>query len=156
LKKHEIKLSCVKTKVYLYYLFCAGNLSNWSIYIKHLIITLLFQMFKSRRGAVDQGSHYEYLNIANVALNLLFDEEVINFKISYNIDGLVAEYDIVLEIECKNGEEKIYLIQLKHTQGNKQLLNPNMLTSKQGQFSISKYFKSYKEIPESYKKKSCQ
>ncbi|XP_063903888.1 uncharacterized protein LOC135123295 [Zophobas morio] len=101
--------------------------------------------FKKRPGTTDKGRDYEDVVLANVVLRLLNNPRVKTFQISSNDDDFGAFDDLVINLASdKENDTQVKAVQLKHTE-RKVLTLENLRTVK-GDFSISKYFKSYKEI----------
>jgi ankyrin repeat protein len=106
-------------------------------------LSLLFQKFLKRQGTTDLGKMYEELVAANFILKLLTDEKVNNFNLSSNDANFGQFDDIVLEINTDHKET--YAIQLKHNNKRKPL-TADHLTALEGNFSIKKYFDSFKQL----------
>ncbi|XP_063903892.1 uncharacterized protein LOC135123297 [Zophobas morio] len=101
--------------------------------------------FKKRPGTTDKGRDYEDVVLANVVLRLLNNPRVKTFQISSNDDEFGAFDDLVIKLASdKENDIQVKAVQLKHTE-RKVLTLENLRTVK-GNFSISKYFKSYKEV----------
>ncbi|XP_063904035.1 uncharacterized protein LOC135123370 [Zophobas morio] len=101
------------------------------------------ESFKKRSGTTDWGKEYEDVVLAFVILELVKDATTKNFHVSSNEEGFGAFDDIVIKTESDNGNE-IRAVQLKHTENR--ILSTKNLTSKTGDFSIGKYFKTFQEI----------
>jgi ankyrin repeat protein len=106
-------------------------------------LSLLFQKFQKRQGTTDLGKKYEELVAANFILKLLTDEKVNNFNLSSNDANFGQFDDIVLEINTDHKET--YAIQLKHNNRAKSF-TANHLAAIDGNFSIKKYFDSFKQL----------
>ncbi|KAJ3647160.1 hypothetical protein Zmor_024694 [Zophobas morio] len=106
-----------------------------------------FETFKKRPGTTDKGKEYEDVVLAKVVLELVNDPAITNFHVSSNQDLFDAFDDIVIKTES-NEEKKarIKVLQLKHTE--KKTLSTENLRSKSGDFSLSRYFESFKKIKE--------
>ncbi|KAJ3646955.1 hypothetical protein Zmor_024511 [Zophobas morio] len=101
------------------------------------------ESFKKRPGTTDKGKGYEDLVIANIALQLVSDANIINFHISSNDNAYGTFDDLVIKIETNNGSV-VKAIQLKHSE--RKTLSTENLKAKKGDFSLTKYFKSYQEL----------
>ncbi|XP_063903897.1 uncharacterized protein LOC135123300 [Zophobas morio] len=103
------------------------------------------ETFKKRPGTTDKGRDYEDVVLANVVLRLLNDSTVKTFHISSNDIDFGAFDDLVIKLASDKGNDiQVKAVQLKHTE-RKVLSLENLRTAK-GDFSITKYFKSYQQI----------
>ncbi|XP_063913968.1 uncharacterized protein LOC135130498 isoform X2 [Zophobas morio] len=100
--------------------------------------------FEKRQGTTDKGKIYEDLITAYVALQMINDSKIRDFRISSNDKNFGDFDDVVIEIETDRGI-KIKALQLKHNNEKRQL-SIKQLASKTGNFSITKYFKSAQEV----------
>ncbi|XP_063903832.1 uncharacterized protein LOC135123265 [Zophobas morio] len=130
------------------------NLSK-SVVVKCLSSTLTlkmenefeFETFKKRPGTTDKGKEYEDVVLAKVVLELVNDPAITNFHVASNQELFGAFDDIVIKTE--SDEEKkalIKAVQLKHAE--KKTLSTENLRSRNGDFSLSRYFESFKKIKE--------
>jgi hypothetical protein len=81
------------------------------------------------------------------ALKLSFDSRIKNFKISTNNKFWCDFDDAVFEIVYKDNKTITLAVQLKHTKQNMTIEN---VTSVKGDYSLDKYYKSYKKIREQF------
>ncbi|KAJ3644212.1 hypothetical protein Zmor_026882 [Zophobas morio] len=102
------------------------------------------QTFEKRGGTTDKGKKYEDLVTANVALQLVSDSKINDFRISSNDKNFGDFDDLVIEIKT-DGEIKTKALQLKHSNEKRQLII-KQLTAEKGDFSLIKYFKSAQEV----------
>ncbi|XP_063924377.1 uncharacterized protein LOC135138350 [Zophobas morio] len=100
--------------------------------------------FKKRKGTTDKGKKYEDLVIANVALQMVSDSKIKDFRLSSNDANFGDFDDVVIEIETDRGK-KTKALQLKHSNEKRQLTT-KQLAGKKGDFSLIKYFKSAQEV----------
>ncbi|XP_063924817.1 uncharacterized protein LOC135138747 [Zophobas morio] len=100
--------------------------------------------FKKRRGTTDKGKKYEDLVTANVALQMVSDSKIKDFRISSNDKNFGDFDDVVIEIKTDRGI-KTKALQLKHSNEKRQLTT-KQLADKRGDFSLIKYFKSAQEV----------
>ncbi|KAJ3658210.1 hypothetical protein Zmor_009963 [Zophobas morio] len=99
--------------------------------------------FKKRPGTTDKGRKYEDMITTNIILQMVSDSKIRNFYVSSN-DASFGDFDdVVIEVETDRGTHT-KAIQLKHT--SRETLTKEQLLSKKGDFSISKYFNSTKNI----------
>ncbi|KAJ3658212.1 hypothetical protein Zmor_009965 [Zophobas morio] len=99
--------------------------------------------FRKRTGTTDLGKSYEDMITANVILQLVSDSNIKDFWVSSNNENFGDFDDVVIEVETDRGTHT-KAIQLKHT--SRETLTKKQLLSKKGDFSISKYFNSTKNI----------
>ncbi|XP_063925009.1 uncharacterized protein LOC135138910 [Zophobas morio] len=99
--------------------------------------------FKKRPGTTDKGRKYEDMIMTNIILQMVSDSKIRNFYVSSN-DASFGDFDdVVIEVETDRGTHT-KAIQLKHT--SRGTLTKQQLLSKKGDFCISKYFNSTKNI----------
>ncbi|XP_063923901.1 uncharacterized protein LOC135138016 [Zophobas morio] len=99
--------------------------------------------FKKRPGTTDKGRKYEDMITTNIILQMVSDSKIRNFYVSSN-DASFGDFDdVVIEVETDRGTHT-KAIQLKHT--SRGTLTKQQLLSKKGDFCISKYFNSTKNI----------
>ncbi|XP_063903515.1 uncharacterized protein LOC135122939 [Zophobas morio] len=101
------------------------------------------EIFRKRPGTTDKGKDYETMVIASVVLHLLTNDKIKNFQISSNDNDFDDFDDVVIKLESDAGIA-IKALQLKHS--GRKTLSPENLKSKKGDFSIQKYFESFKKI----------
>ncbi|KAJ8910726.1 hypothetical protein NQ315_005909 [Exocentrus adspersus] len=102
------------------------------------------QEMKIRAGAVDYGRIYEQRIAAHLAIKSALDPEISDFWIVSNIDGVEAFDDIVLMLKDRDGNKKLYCIQLKHLENK--TMQARDLETKGSKFSLKKYQDSYDVI----------
>ncbi|KAJ3642406.1 hypothetical protein Zmor_025198 [Zophobas morio] len=95
-----------------------------------------------RPGTKNFGEKYEVVFTTYAALRLSLNTAVKNFQITSNENSWGDFDDSVFEIEYTNSK-KIVAVQLKHVRQN---VTYEKLTSTKGDYSLDKYYKSYKEI----------
>ncbi|KAJ3644211.1 hypothetical protein Zmor_026881 [Zophobas morio] len=100
--------------------------------------------FEKRGGTTDKGKKYEDLVTANVALQLVSDSKINDFRISSNDKNFGDFDDVVIEIKTVRGI-KTKALQLKHSNEKRQLYI-RQLEGEKGDFSLIKYFKSAQEV----------
>ncbi|KAJ3644215.1 hypothetical protein Zmor_026885 [Zophobas morio] len=102
------------------------------------------ETFEKRGGTTDKGKKYEDLVTANVALQLVSDSTINDFRISSNDKNFGDFDDIVIELKTDKGI-KTKALQLKHSNEKRQLYI-KQLAGEKGDFSLIKYFKSAQEV----------
>ncbi|XP_063907537.1 uncharacterized protein LOC135125783 [Zophobas morio] len=102
------------------------------------------ETFEKRGGTTDKGKKYEDLVTANVALQLVSDSKINDFRISSNDKNFGDFDDLVIEIKT-DGEIKTKALQLKHSNEKRQLYI-KQLAGEKGDFSLIKYFKSAQDV----------
>ncbi|XP_063924823.1 uncharacterized protein LOC135138749 [Zophobas morio] len=102
------------------------------------------ETFEKRGGTTDKGKKYGDLVTANVALQLVSDSKIRDFRISSNDKNFGDFDDVVIEIWTDRGINRKAL-QLKHSNEKRQLYT-KQLAGEKGDFSLIKYFKSTQEV----------
>ncbi|KAJ3646951.1 hypothetical protein Zmor_024507 [Zophobas morio] len=103
------------------------------------------ESFKKKSGTTNRGQEYENVVLAFVVLELIKDVETKKFHVSSNEEGFGAFDDIVIKTESDKGID-IKAVQIKHSENK--ILSTKTLISKNKDFSISKYFRTFQEIEE--------
>ncbi|XP_063923647.1 uncharacterized protein LOC135137825 [Zophobas morio] len=100
------------------------------------------EIFQKRRGTTNLGIEYEVLVTANIALQLISDNKIKDFRISSNNETFGDFDDVVVEMETDRGIE-IKALQLKHGNKKKYITKKNLEKSKD--YNLTKYFNSFQE-----------
>ncbi|KAJ3652270.1 hypothetical protein Zmor_018249 [Zophobas morio] len=99
--------------------------------------------FKKQRGTADYGEKYKILIMANIALQMISDSKIRDFRMSSEVEGFGCFDDMVIEIETDR-EIKTKALRLYHSNGKRQLTP--QLQGNRGYFSLTEYFKSAQQV----------
>ncbi|KAF2897959.1 hypothetical protein ILUMI_08211 [Ignelater luminosus] len=96
--------------------------------------------YKVRSGTIDRGKEYESKILTLLALQCLHHSNE-DFWLATNADGVGAFDDVILHYG-----KKTFMLQLKHKENPKPILEGEFLVSEKGEFSLKKYFKDISDL----------